>query len=95
MNSASFPRVILKHVTTPYQEREDQLQQLSARSWEHLVRGEFGIGEQVAREFLELAKDASAAWHSERKATISFCLTRAFAFLLSTLLSWLWTSVST
>lgn len=63
MNSASFPRVILKHVTTPYQEREDQLQQLSARSWEHLVRGEFGIGEQVAREFLELAKDASDDWH--------------------------------
>ena len=51
-------------MTTPYEEREDQLRQLSSRSCGHLVRGEFGIGEQVAREFLELAKDASDDWHS-------------------------------
>ena len=50
-------------MTTPYEEREDQLRQLSSRSGGHLVRGEFGIGEQVAREFLELAKDASDDWH--------------------------------
>ncbi len=51
-------------MTTPYQEREDQLQRLASLSCDHLVRGEFGIGEQVAREFLELAKDASDDWHS-------------------------------
>ena len=50
-------------MTTPYEEREDQLRQLSSRSGGHLVRGEFGIGEQVAREFLGLAKDASDDWH--------------------------------
>ena len=51
-------------MTIPHQEREEQLEQLAWRSGEHLLRGEFAMGEKVAREFLELAGESSDDWLS-------------------------------
>ncbi len=48
----------------PYEQREEHLRRLALASYEHLMRGEFEVGEKVAREFLAVAKDASGQWCS-------------------------------
>ena len=51
--------------------------QLNLRSDELLLRGEFEIGEEVAKEFLAIAKNASDEWHS-------YALVRLGTFLENT-----------
>ena len=48
----------------PYEEREDQLRQLSRKSGDCLLRGEFEVAETIARELLATAEYASEDWQS-------------------------------
>ena len=79
----SFPQEIGLQIGTivpmlnPYEERESQLRQLDKRSSELLLRGDFEIGEQVANEYLSVAKDASDEWHSLARVRLGLILENA------------------